>query len=70
MVKGYCTEENVEWSLNYADLSNPINVPKSRYEGRLTRKWSIGKKATIGKKAITPYPHLFFKDRRRRPEGG
>jgi hypothetical protein len=64
MVKGYYTEENVEWSLNYADLSNPIDVPKSRYEGRLTRKW------TIGKKAITPYPHLFFKDRRRRPEGG
>jgi hypothetical protein len=53
MVQGYCTEEDVEWALNYADPSNPIGVPKSRHEGRL-----IGK-ATIGKKAITPDSHLF-----------
>jgi hypothetical protein len=43
----------MEWALNYADLSNPINVPKSRHEGRLTGK------GTIGKKAITPDPNLF-----------
>jgi hypothetical protein len=36
MVQGYCTEKAVEWALNYADLSNPIGVPKSRHEGRLT----------------------------------
>jgi hypothetical protein len=53
MVHGYCTEEAAKWALNYADLSNPIGVPKSYHEGRLTGKW------TIGKKAITPYPHLF-----------
>jgi hypothetical protein len=53
MVHGYCTKEAVEWVLNYADPSNPIDVPKSRHEGRLT------KKGTIGKKAITPDPHLF-----------
>jgi hypothetical protein len=34
-------------------LSNPIGVPKSRHEERLTGK------GTIGKKAITPDPHLF-----------
>jgi hypothetical protein len=53
MVQGYCTEEAVEWALNYADPSNPIGVPKSHHEGRL-----IGK-GIIGKKAITLYPHLF-----------
>jgi hypothetical protein len=53
MVQGYCTEEAVEWALNYTDPGNPIGVPTSRHEGRLTGK------GTIGKKAITPYPHLF-----------
>jgi hypothetical protein len=53
MVQGYCTEEAMEWDLNYADLSNPIGVLKSLYEGRL-----IGK-GTIEKKAITPDPNLF-----------
>jgi hypothetical protein len=53
MVQGYCTEEAVEWALNYADPSNPIGVPKSRHEGRLTGK------GTIRKNAITPNPHLF-----------
>jgi hypothetical protein len=53
MVQGYCTKKAVEWALNYDDPSNPTGIPKSRYEGRL-----IGK-GTIGKKAITPYPHFF-----------
>jgi hypothetical protein len=53
MVQGYCTEEAVEWALNYADPSNPIGVPKSHHEGSLTGK------GTIGKKAITPDPYLF-----------
>jgi hypothetical protein len=44
----------VEWALNYADSSNPIGVPKSHHEGRLTGK------GTIGKKAITLVPHLFY----------
>jgi hypothetical protein len=53
MVQGYCIEEAVEWAINYADPSNPIGVPTSRHEGRLTRK------GTIGKKVITPDPHWF-----------
>jgi hypothetical protein len=53
MVQGYCTEEAVEWALNYVDPSNPIGVPKSHREGRLTGK------GTIGKKAITLDQHLF-----------
>jgi hypothetical protein len=40
-------------TVNYADPSNPIGVPKSHHEGRL-----IGK-GTIGKKSITPDPNLF-----------
>jgi hypothetical protein len=43
----------VEWTLNYADPSNPNGVPKSCREGRLTGK------GDIGKKAITLDPHLF-----------
>jgi hypothetical protein len=53
MVQRYYTEEAVDWALNYADPSNPIGVPKSRHNGRITGK------GTIGKKAITPDPNLF-----------
>jgi hypothetical protein len=53
VLQGYCTEEAVEWALNYADPSNLNGVPKSRHEGRPTGK------GTIGKKAITLDPHLF-----------
>jgi hypothetical protein len=53
MVHGYCTEETMKWALNYVDPSNSIGVLKSHHEGRLTGN------RTIGKKAITPNPHLF-----------
>jgi hypothetical protein len=53
MVQGYCTEEVIEWAINYTDPTNPIGVPKSHHEGRLTGK------GTIGKKAITPDLDLF-----------
>jgi hypothetical protein len=53
MIQGYCTEDAVEWAQNYTNPSNPIGVPKSHHDGRLTQK------GTIGKKAITLDPHLF-----------
>jgi hypothetical protein len=53
MVQEYCTEEAVEWVLNYADPSNLIGVPKSCHEERLTGK------GPIRKKGITLEPHLF-----------
>jgi hypothetical protein len=53
MVQRYYTEEAVEWALNYTDPTNPIGVPKSHHEGRLTSK------GTIGKKSITLDPYLF-----------
>jgi hypothetical protein len=37
MVQGYYTQEATEWALNYADPSNPIGVPKSHHERRITR---------------------------------
>jgi hypothetical protein len=40
-------------ALNYVDSTNPIGVPKSRHERRLTGK------GTIRKKDITPDPYLF-----------
>jgi hypothetical protein len=43
----------MEWALNYTESSNLISVLMSHHEGRLTGK------GTIGKKGITPYPHLF-----------
>jgi hypothetical protein len=53
MVQRYCTEEAVKWALNYADPSNPISVPNSHHDGRLTGK------GTIGKKTITLDLNLF-----------
>jgi hypothetical protein len=53
MVQGYCTEEAIEWALNYDDLTNMIGVPISHHEGRLTGK------RTTGKKAIAPDLDLF-----------
>jgi hypothetical protein len=53
MVQEYCTEEVVEWALNYTDQSNLIGVSMSHHEERLTGK------GTIGKKVITLDPHLF-----------
>jgi hypothetical protein len=53
MVQEYCIEKAVEWALNYADPSNLLDVPKSRHEGRVIQK------GTIGKKGITPDPRLF-----------
>jgi hypothetical protein len=44
MVQGYCTEEAVWWGLNYANLSNPIGVPKSHHEGGSQAKGSLGRR--------------------------
>jgi hypothetical protein len=44
IVQGYCTEEAVEWALNYTDPSNPIGIPKFHHEGRLTKKGPLGRR--------------------------
>ena len=50
IVQGYATEEVLEWSVNYIDPNNPIGVPKSCHEARLTGA------GVLGKMAITPGP--------------
>jgi hypothetical protein len=44
MVQGYCTEEVMEYALNYADPSNPFGVPKSRREGSSQEKGPFGRR--------------------------
>jgi hypothetical protein len=63
MVQGYCTEEAIEWALNYTDLSNPVGVPKSRHEGRLIGTGMIGKKAIIPDRDLFHMAHFHMLQR-------
>jgi hypothetical protein len=45
----------VEWALGYMDPQNPIGVPRSQHEGRLS---GVG---TMGKKSVTPEQDAFQK---------
>jgi hypothetical protein len=47
IVRGYETIEAVEWAMGYMDPQNPIGVPRSRHEGRLS---GVG---TMGKRSVT-----------------
>jgi hypothetical protein len=55
IVCGYETIEVVEWAMGYMDPQNPIGVPRSRHEGRLS---SVG---TMGKRLVTPDADAFEK---------
>jgi hypothetical protein len=48
IVHGYETIKAVEWAMGYVDPQNPIGVPRSRHEGRLS---GVG---TMGKRSVTP----------------
>jgi hypothetical protein len=48
IVCGYETIEAIECSMGYMYPQNPIGVPRSRYEGRLS---GVG---TMGKRSVTP----------------
>jgi hypothetical protein len=45
--KGYGTEEVIEFCVDFLPDLKPIGVPKSRYEGRLNEKGTLGRKATV-----------------------
>jgi hypothetical protein len=47
IVRGYETIEAVEWAMNYMDPQNPIGVPRSRHEGRLSLWMQIPSKRLI-----------------------
>jgi hypothetical protein len=50
IAKGYRTEEVIEFCVDFIPDLDPIGVPKSQHEERLSRKGTLGKKAYIGKK--------------------
>jgi hypothetical protein len=43
-IEGYTTKEILEWYNEYMKDGQPIGVPVSRHEGRITRKGTTGKK--------------------------
>jgi hypothetical protein len=55
IVRGYETIEGEEWVMGYMDPQNPIGVPRSRHEGRLS---GVG---TMGKRPVTPDADAFQK---------
>jgi hypothetical protein len=55
IVRSYKTIEAVEWAMGYMDPQNPIGVPRSRHEGRLS---GVG---TMGKRSVTADADAFEK---------
>jgi hypothetical protein len=53
IVRGYETFEAVEWAMGYMNPQNPIGVPRSRHEGRLS---GVG---TMEKRLATPDADAF-----------
>jgi hypothetical protein len=53
IVRGYETIEVVEWAMGYMDPQNPIGVPRSQHEGRLS---GVG---IMGKRSVTPDADAF-----------
>jgi hypothetical protein len=51
--KGYGTEEVIEFCVDFLPDLKPIGVPESRYEGRLTGKGTLGRKATVWRDKIS-----------------
>ena len=49
IAKGYGTEEVIELCVDFIPDLDPIGVPESRHEGRLSGKDTLGKKAYIVK---------------------
>ena len=47
IAKGYGTEEVIEFYVDFIPDLNPIGVPQSWQEGRLSGKGTLGKKAII-----------------------
>jgi hypothetical protein len=55
IVRGYETIEAVELAMGYMDTQNPICMPRSRHEGRLS---GVG---PMGKRSVTPDADAFQK---------
>ena len=48
IAKGYGTEEVIEFCVDFIPDLDSIGVPKSRHEGRLSEKGTLGRKTYIG----------------------
>ena len=48
IVEGYGTEEVIEFCVEFIPELDPIGVPVSRHEGKLSGKGTLGKKTYIG----------------------
>jgi len=48
IAKGYGIEEVIEFCVDFFPDLDPNGIPKSRHEGRLSRKGTLGKKTYIG----------------------
>ena len=48
IAKGYGIEEVIEFCVDFIPDLDPIGVPESRHEGRLSGKGTLGKKTYIG----------------------
>ena len=51
ITKGYGTKAVIEFCVDFIPDLNPIGVPESRHEVRLSGKGTLGKKAYIGRDA-------------------
>jgi len=49
IAKGFGTEEVIEFCVDFIPDLDPIGVPESRHEGRLSGKRTLGKKAYISR---------------------
>ena len=58
IVKGYGTEEVIEFCVDFIPDLNPIGVPQSRHEGRLRGKGTLGKKAIYVGTGIHSLEHI------------
>ena len=47
IASAYRTEEVIDFCVDFIDNLKPIGVPESRYEGRQTRKGTLGKKSYV-----------------------
>jgi len=48
IAKGYRIEEVIEFCVDFIPDLDPIGIPESRHEGRLSEKGTLGKKTYIG----------------------
>jgi len=48
IAKGYGTEKVIEFYVDFIPDLDPICIPESRHEGRLSGKGTLGKKTYIG----------------------